>query len=515
MTQPHIPQHRSELALRKYERIVSATSDLISLLDRNYIYQMVNEAYLRAHNKHYEDIVGHSVSELLGEEVFESGVKENLDRSLVGETIHYQAWFEFASLGPRYTSVTYSPYLETDGRVSGVVVNVRDITEIKQAVEALKESEEKYRLIAETSADGIFSLNLDGRFVFSNDAHTRMLGDAPHDVIGSHFLNFVSQAELERGREIFRSIVAGKRVEGEILAHDKHGREFPLYFNAAPMISGDEVIGITGIARNIIDRKRAETVLKKAKETAEAANQTKNIFLANINHELRTPLNIILGNCQILRHRNECSPEIMEGLNVIFQSGNHLLTLINDLLDISKIGTQEIALIPHEMHFSRFLKKLAGITRIQAREKGIKFRYKPAQQLPVIIKADEKRLRQVLLNLLTNAVRFTNSGRVTFRVRSNRFRNKEGSDKSLTANIRFEVEDTGVGMRPDQLERIFLPFEQLRSADQWHPGTGAGLTISRHLVRLMGGDIRVNSEPGKGSAFWFEVMFRVVGGMFE
>ena len=246
------------------------------------------------------------------------------------------------------------------------------------------------------------------------------------------------------------------------------------------------------------------TELQLAKEAAEMANRSKSLFLANMNHELRTPLNIVMGYTQSLQNRKDCPQDAKEELDRIYQASHHLLTVINDVLDIARIGTRQIQLEPHEMHLLRFLDHLASFSRIQAQEKSLGFSNDFDSDLPIILKADEKRLRQVVLNLLNNAVRFTARGRVMLRVTrvSSAGQPSSGTHQST---ILFEVEDTGPGLTPEQIERIFQPFEQLRSPDKWHKGKGAGLAISSHLVHIMGGELRVESELKQGSTFRFQI----------
>jgi PAS domain S-box-containing protein len=244
---------------------------------------------------------------------------------------------------------------------------------------------------------------------------------------------------------------------------------------------------------------RQRTVeLQGAKERAEIASTAKSAFLASMSHELRTPLNAILGFAQLLRMDGALDARQRKGLGIIHRSGDHLLALINDLLDLSRIEAGKVELHPARFDLPQSMQAVAELIRVKADEKGLAFVYLPAADLPPAAEADETRLRQVLLNLLSNAVKFTDRGEVRFTVELLERDAQRG-------RLRFQISDTGVGIAKSELERIFQPFEQVGDIARRSGGSGLGLSISSELLRLMGSRIEVSSEPGRGSRFSFEL----------
>ncbi|ATB40887.1 periplasmic sensor hybrid histidine kinase [Cystobacter fuscus] len=278
--------------------------------------------------------------------------------------------------------------------------------------------------------------------------------------------------------------------------------------SARAAVESSDEIGVLALSINIMTQRLAETIghletvfaeARRAKDAAETANLAKSTFLAHMSHELRTPLNGILGYAQILRRDKKLGEREIAGVNVIQQSGEHLLTLINDILDFAKIEAGKLELYVTDLQLARLLRTITEMISLRAAQKGLDFSCDTTPDLPAWVRADEKRLRQVLLNLLSNAVKFTDSGQVRLRVRF-----------TPPDRLRFEVQDTGIGISEDQLGILFQPFEQVGEARRRQGGTGLGLAISRQFVRLMGADIQVESRVGQGSTFWFELELPVV-----
>ncbi|MCL1471256.1 ATP-binding protein [Argonema antarcticum] len=383
--------------------------------------------------------------------------------------------------------------------------------DLQQSNQTLQEQATLMQLILNSMSDGVIVADENSQFLIFNPAAEQMFGKGITENPQEEWSKDYGVYQIDRVTvfppeqlPLVRSL-QGEQVENVemFIRHSKAPEGIWVTVNGTPLKEASGALkGGVVVCRNISDRKSAELEILQAKEKAEVANHAKSQFLANMNHELRTPLNGILGYTQILQRDPATTTKQLKGLGVIHQCGSHLLTLINDILDLSKLEVQKMDLYPQDFHLTNFLTTTVEICRIKAEQKGITFRYHPAANLPTAIHADDKRLRQVLLNLLSNAIKFTDFGNVTFKV--------EVVDDGETAQdssprILFQVKDTGIGIPPEKLESIFLPFEQAGKRDRNSEGTGLGLAISQQIVQMMDSSIQVNSTLGKGSIFWFEV----------
>jgi PAS domain S-box-containing protein len=367
----------------------------------------------------------------------------------------------------------------------------------RQAEEALARAEQQYRGIFEHALEGLYQSRPDGRFERVNPALAQILGyDSANQLITA--INDIGQqfyADPTRRNEFMQRVQSSDEVidfESEVVRRDGARLWISESVRVFRNAKGEPTM-FEGVAIDITARRETARTLQTAKDAADAANRAKSQFLASMSHELRTPLNGILGYTQILRRDPALTDKQSDGLSIIHQSADHLLAVINDVLDLAKIEARKLELHPAEFDLHEFVDGVQAFFQPRAREKNLLLETAFSPDLPHVVIGDAQRLRQVAFNLLSNAVKFTGRGGVVF------------SAEKIDDKIRFSVSDTGPGIAPEDQLRLFEPFSQIGDHKRHAEGTGLGLNVSRGIVEQMGGRLLLESRTGWGSRFWFEV----------
>ncbi len=412
--------------------------------------------------------------------------------------------------GLRWFKSNRIPLHDTTGQVIGILNTAEDIMAQKQIQEDLRHSEERFELAMRGANDGLWDWNLLTDSAYFSPRWKQMLGFADNELSNS-FDEWHSRIHPEDFEQVMNSIdhyLELKTSYYESIYRMRHKDGHYIWVLSRAMALWDasnKPLRLVGTQVDLTAQKQAEQALreayqeiKEAKEiaeqaqtAAEIANQAKSTFLANMSHELRTPLNGILGYAQILGRDLTLTPKQREGIAIIQRSGEYLLTLINDILDLSKIEAGKVELFPTQFYFEEFIQGIVRLFEMRAQQKDLIFVYQPLSPLPTAIYADETRLRQILLNLLGNAVKFTKQGQVTFSISYSQ------------GQLRFQIVDQGIGIATSDLDQIFLPFQQVGDSRYRVEGTGLGLPITKKLIEMMGGELHVSSTIGEGSTFWF------------
>jgi len=350
--------------------------------------------------------------------------------------------------------------------------------------------------------EGLIMLDSQGIISYVNQSYCHMFGYSSSALIGHSLSHFLPQSDRDILPRLLSPTQAGNdRFYEQIIPH-KTGQAVFTVISPQPIFDqAGEFQGSFAVVTDITTRKETEEALKQAKESAEAANRAKSIFLANMSHEIRTPLNAILGFSQLMQRDTTLGPKQRDYLNTIGRSGEHLLGLLNSILELSKIEAGRMMLQPVNFDLHTFLADLEIMFRLQTETKQLQFEVNWDDRLPRYVVADAGKLRQVLINLLGNAIRFTEKGGIILNATA-----KPISHDNL--RLMIAVKDTGVGIKADEIERVFNYFEQTSSGIQTGGGSGLGLAISKQYINLMGGEISVASQVGRGSIFQFDIQIK-------
>ena len=509
------------------------------LLDADGTVRYANQAALRAIDSAPEHVLGRRFDATpwwQGCEVSQRRLQQALASAARGEASRFDVRVATSSGAMLVMDFSLLPLYGPDGRVAWLIPSARDVSEREHAQHQLLLT----RHAVEQANDALLQIGPDGAFHDANAAACRLLGLERAELLRLRVPDIDTEVSATQWPQRWRELCEHGSLRFETRLRHHEGYEIPVDVSASLVTSGDTSFGhvciddlserraaehrirqqteelrrtVEALHREIAERQRAEEALKAhrdhledlvrertaelraAKKNAEAANDAKSSFLTNMSHELRTPLNVILGFAQVLQRRGGLDERQQQATQLIRQSGEHLLTLVNDLLDLTKIEAGRFDLLTAGFAPDRFFQTIIGMVGVRAEQNAdLELICDLPAVWPQSIRADETRLRQVLINLLDNAVKFTRSGQVILRARF-----------VAPSRLRMEIADTGVAMSEQQLARLFQPFEQVGDAQQRALGTGLGLVISQRLVGLMGSEIVVESRLGEGNRFWFEL----------
>jgi two-component system sensor histidine kinase/response regulator len=398
---------------------------------------------------------------------------------------------------------TGAGYLEIlPSAIEKILRQRRALEEKERAEEALRESEEQYRTLFEGSKDAVYITTRDGTFIDANQSALDLFGYTIEEMrkINAQQL-YVDHADVQRFQEEIEE--KGFVRDFELKLRKKDSAEIDCLLTASVRRDSEEnILGYHGIIRDVTERKRMEEELREAKDEAETANRTKTEFLASMSHEIRTPMNAIIGMADLLLE-TDLTPEQQQYVQVFQSAGENLLNIINDIIDISKVEAGHVQLETIDFNLTDIIESTCDVMAVRAHEKGLELVYSAMPDVPTDLLGDPTRLRQVLVNLIGNSIKFTEKGEVFIQIKSQEV-------KKETVELLFSITDTGIGIAPEQIDKIFDSFTQADSSTtRKYGGTGLGLAISKQLVELMGGHITVESTVGQGSIFSFTVQFAI------
>jgi len=491
---------QAEAGLERYEFMVNAVGEMMSVINRDHRYEAVNDEWCVALGRRREEVIGAPLARIWGEAVYREAIAPRIDQCFAeGYPVALRTPLDLPRKGRGEYAITYYPYHALSGEVTHVVVVTRDISEQVRAEQAIQASESRLRTVLDSMLDGV--VVIDGRGIIEsfNPAAERIFGYPAGETLGRDvsLLMATPDAAAQDGPLLRHKETGEARIIGigrEMTGRRKDGTTFPMDLAVSALTSGGQS-HFVGVARDISDRKAVELELVQALETAQVASRAKSEFLSSMSHELRTPMNAILGFAQLLEMDGTLGDEQRDNVQEILKAGRHLLALINEVLDLSRIESGRFALNMESVALTDLIEECAVLVESGAIRRGLSFDRNLAQCEGRCARADHLRLKQVLLNLLSNAVKY----------------NRQGGGVRITCSfanpgrVRLAVSDTGLGIPPERQAELFTAFHRLGRENSHIEGSGIGLVISKKLVEMMGGRIGLESHPGEGSTFWVEL----------
>ena len=489
----------------RYRNLVDTMNEGLVMVD--------NSDHIIYANKRFCQLLGYSIEELEGQKAATLLIDTQEGRDFIEEKnrLRHQGMADTYEMEMRckdgsyiWTLTSGSPMEDLNGNIEGSIGIITDITEIKRAEIRVKQSEKRFRDLFEGSPDAIFVEAFDGTVLDVNPAACRFHQMDYQELIGLNVMDLIPEEHREKARLEFQQFINGELDYLESFSQINDELHIPVGIRISH-IEYEQQPALLLHVRDITERKKAEQTLINAKELAEESTRSKEQFLANMSHEIRTPINGIMGMTHLLR-QTPLNDEQSEYLEAVFFSSNNLMSIINDILDFSKIESGKLELESLEFSLEHLIKQVLQTARVKAEQKGLKLLREIDSNCPGLVKGDQLRVYQILVNLVDNAIKFTQKGEISIKV-------KALESKEAPIRIAFSVVDTGIGIPEEKRIKIFESFTQADSqTTRKYGGTGLGLAISKQLVNLMGGEIWVESQEGKGSHFSFDVPFEKATG---
>ncbi len=493
--------------------IIESSSHLIWAVNSNLGLTSFNQNYAEAieeafGNSPQVDPDGKKGRQLLSDRVYHNKVDNHYQQAFAGEEQHFETRLTMPDGHIIWWETFLNPIFLPDGRIEEVSGISHDITEKKQSELALKRSERQFRDIYDSFQDIYFRVNTEGIVKLVSPSIMELLGYQPEEVMGHRFADFFIPIKHQMG--LMRRLLSEGRVRNyEAVILTKDGKQISTLVNIRLIFDERKrPVAFDGVVRDITLLKQSTEEMQRAKELAERSLKAKETFLANMSHEIRTPMNGVIGVVDLLLD-SQLDENQRDLVMTVKRSSETLLTILNDILDLSKLEAGKMDIRPSTIQIRELVDKLLALFRQQAEEKGLYLEADVSEEIPEYLVADETRLLQVLSNLVSNAIKFTNLGGI--RIKIDTIGHHIPQLNSDYRFLRFEVIDTGIGIEENDVPQLFQNFNQLdNSFSKTHGGTGLGLSISKQLCEMMGGEIGVESNLGKGSNFWFTIKASVV-----
>ncbi|QUH25574.1 PAS domain S-box protein [Serpentinicella alkaliphila] len=493
---------RTEEELKRYHLLAEKARDIILFLDFNGNIVDVNDAAVESYAYSKEELLSMNIYNLRDTDTVYSKEQFSgaIDKGISYENMHRR---KDGSKFPVEVS-SISTYLDGELIVLSII---RDISERVIINRALKQSEEKFRTLFDKTFDSVYLLevvedeDILARVIEANSKATQSLGYSREEFIGTSIFKINSLKSNTNKDSILKELIEKKTLLYEATHISKYGKEIPVEINSHYFENNNKKY-ILSVARDISERKKSEENLKKAKEEAEAANQAKGQFLANMSHEIRTPINGMVGMID-LTLLTDLNIEQRENLTIAKSCAASLLNVINDVLDFSKIEAGKLNIVNLDFNLKNLINDIIKAHSVHVEQKGLTLNYTLSSDVPTYIVGDKNRLQQILNNLLSNSIKFTNRGEVNLSI-------KKAKSNVDQLELLFEVSDSGIGIKKETRDKLFKSFSQVDSSfTRKYAGAGLGLVITKQLIEMMGGSIWVESEPGVGSSFYFTIKYEI------